>query len=134
MENRNWTFSVVACFTWTQDFHCVKSVRIRSYSGPYFPVFELNTKRYSVSLRIQSKCWKIRTRIIPNTGAFHAMFVSNTFSTIVDWPLVIINIAKQNYKHRYFFFVWLCHKCFLRNLGSQFSGVKSVFQHSTCPT
>ena len=26
--------------------HCVKSVRIRSYSGPYFPTFELNTKRY----------------------------------------------------------------------------------------
>ena len=23
--------------------HCVKSVRIRSYSGPYFPTFELNT-------------------------------------------------------------------------------------------
>ena len=23
--------------------HCVKSVRIRSYSGPYFPAFRLNT-------------------------------------------------------------------------------------------
>ena len=23
--------------------HCVKSVRIRSYSGPYFPTFGLNT-------------------------------------------------------------------------------------------
>ena len=32
------------------------------FSGPYFPVFELNTERYSVSLHIQSKCWKIRTR------------------------------------------------------------------------
>ena len=31
-------------------------------SGPYFPVFGLNTKRYSVSLRIQSECGKIRTR------------------------------------------------------------------------
>ena len=26
--------------------HCVKSVRICSYSGPYFPVFSLNTGKY----------------------------------------------------------------------------------------
>ena len=26
-----------------------------SFSGPYFPAFGLNTKRYSVSLRIHSK-------------------------------------------------------------------------------
>ena len=36
----------------------VKSVRIQSYSGPYFSAFGLNTKRYRVSLRIQSKCGK----------------------------------------------------------------------------
>ena len=27
----------------TADPHCVKSVHIRSYSGPYFPAFGLNT-------------------------------------------------------------------------------------------
>ena len=32
------------------------------FSGPYFPVFGLNPKIYSVSLRIQSKCRKIWTR------------------------------------------------------------------------
>ena len=31
--------------------HCVKSVRIQSFSGPYFPVFGLNTERYGVSLQ-----------------------------------------------------------------------------------
>ena len=31
-----------------QIFHCVKSVQIRSFSGPYFPVFGVNTERYSV--------------------------------------------------------------------------------------
>ena len=41
---------------------CVKSVRIWSFSGPYFLAFELNKKRYSVSLRIKSKYWKIQTR------------------------------------------------------------------------
>ena len=32
------------------------------FSGLYFPAFRLNTERYSVSLRIQSKCRKMRTR------------------------------------------------------------------------
>ena len=53
--------------------HCVKSVRSRSFSGPYFPAFRLNTGRYSVYLRIQSKCGKIRTRITTNTDTFHAL-------------------------------------------------------------
>ena len=54
--------------------HWVKSVRIRSYSGPYFPAFGLNTERYSVSLRIQSKYGKIWTRITPNTDSFQAVY------------------------------------------------------------
>ena len=53
--------------------HCVKSVRIRSFSGPYFPVFGPNKERYSVSLRIQSERRKILTRKTPNTDTFHAM-------------------------------------------------------------
>ena len=59
--------------------HCVKSVRIRSYSGPHFPVFGLNTKRYSVSLHIQSKYGKIQTRITPNTDTFCAVIPVNCF-------------------------------------------------------
>ena len=39
----------------TQTNHCLKSVRIRSYSGPYFPTFGLTTERHSLSLRIHSK-------------------------------------------------------------------------------
>ena len=27
--------------------HCLKSVRIRNYSGPYFPAIGLNTEKYS---------------------------------------------------------------------------------------
>ena len=52
---------------------CVKSVHIRSFSGPYFPTFGLNTERYSVSLSIQIECGKIRTRKTPNTDTFHAL-------------------------------------------------------------
>ena len=28
------------------NIHCVKSVQIRIFSGPYFPAFGLNTERY----------------------------------------------------------------------------------------
>ena len=31
-----------------KEVHCVKSVRIRSYSSPYLPAFGLNTERYGV--------------------------------------------------------------------------------------
>ena len=55
-------------------FHCVKRVRIWSFSGTYFPVVGLNTERYSVYLRIQSKCGRIRTRKTPNTDIFNAVF------------------------------------------------------------
>ena len=51
--------------------HCVKSTHSRSYSGPHFPAFGLNTEKQAVSLRIQSECRKIRTRITPNTDTFH---------------------------------------------------------------
>ena len=52
--------------------YCVKSVRIRSYSGPHFHAFGLNTEKDGVHLRIQSECWKIRIRITPNMDTFHA--------------------------------------------------------------
>ena len=55
-------------------YHCVRNVRTRSYSGPHFPAFELNTERCSVSLRIQLECGKIRTRITPDTDTFHAVY------------------------------------------------------------
>ena len=32
----------------TEDTYYVKSAKIRSFSGPYFPAFGLNTERYSV--------------------------------------------------------------------------------------
>ena len=56
--------------------NCVKSVRVRSFSGPYFPAFGLNTERYSVSFRTQSECDKIRTRKTLNTDTFHAVSVA----------------------------------------------------------
>ena len=42
---------------------CVKSVRIPSYSSPFFPAFGLNAERYE----------KMRTRITPNMVTFHTV-------------------------------------------------------------
>ena len=58
-------FHVLAQFPYSKsESYCVKSVRIRSYSGSHFPTFELH---------IQSECGKMRTRITPITDTFHAV-------------------------------------------------------------
>ena len=57
-------------------YHCLKSVRIWSYSGRRFPIFGLNTESYGVSFRIQSECGKMGTRITPNTDTFYIMSIS----------------------------------------------------------
>ena len=51
--------------------HCVKSVRIRSFSDPYFATFGLNKEIYYVNLGIQSKYGKMRTRKTPNMDTFY---------------------------------------------------------------
>ena len=63
------------------ELHCAKSVRIRSYSDPHFPAFALNEQRYFVSLRIQSECGKMRTRITADTFCAGLVYF-NLFSFI----------------------------------------------------
>ena len=76
--------------------HCVKSVLIRSFSGLYFPTFGLHTERYSVSLRIQSECGKIRTTKTPNIDNFHAvrfMIVSPQLVNSAKRKFLLLNIV-----------------------------------------
>ena len=51
----------------------LKSFFVRSFSGPYFSAFGLNTEIYSAYFRIQSECGKMQTRKPPNTNTFHAV-------------------------------------------------------------
>ena len=46
------------------------------FCGPYFPIFRLNTEIHEVSLRVQSKCGKIRTGKTPNTDTFQAVYIA----------------------------------------------------------
>ena len=59
-----------------QTTHCVKSIRIRSFSGPFFAEFGLNPERYVVSLLIQSECGKIQTSKTANTDTSYAVVFS----------------------------------------------------------
>ena len=43
----------VDVWSWSKQYlesHCVKSVRVWSFSSPYFPTFGLNTERYEISI------------------------------------------------------------------------------------
>ena len=65
------------------------------FSGPYFPVFGLNTEIYSVNLRIQSKYRKLRTRKNSIFGHFSR---SNTY-ILFEWRLYFV---------KYFcLFIWI---------------------------
>ena len=72
-----------------REEHRVKSVRIRSFSGPYFPAFGLNTERYGLSFRIQPECGKIQTRKTPNMNTFHAVKIDTDPFKRKKWWILI---------------------------------------------
>ena len=76
-----------------KDF--VRSVRIRSFSGLYFPVFGLNTEWYGVSLHIQSECGKIWAGKTPNMDTFHAV-KANQIMGIIRRTIVYRNKHNSN--------------------------------------
>ena len=73
----------------------VKSICIRSFSGPYFLAFGLNAGRYSVSLRIQSKCGKMRTTKAANTDTSYS--VPSFLTSWVDRLLMKQHLYKVYY-------------------------------------
>ena len=79
--------------TENSELYCVKSVRIRSFSGPYFLAFGLNTERYSVSLRIQFECKKIRTRKILNTDTFYRVLLFIMIKKYIEFILLLLSFC-----------------------------------------
>ena len=80
--------------------HCVKNVRIRSYSDPYIPVFGLITEKYEVSRRIQSECRKIRTRITLNADTLYAVTISILFSFRIPLVLHLLRLLRLSTHYR----------------------------------
>ena len=58
-----------------------KVSKFKVFSGLYFPIFELNTDIYSLSLRSQYEYWKIQTRKTSNSGTFHAVIFNNKINS-----------------------------------------------------
>ena len=90
--------------------YCVKSVRIWSYSGRHFPAFGLNTE---VSIRIQSKCRKMPTKVTPNTNTFHAVIARNveSFGVLLFYYIQKINklFVKLIFSDDYLMIAVICH-------------------------
>ena len=63
-------------------FNYVKSLLIRSFSGPYFSHSDQIRRNVKYFYRIQSRIGKIRTRKNPITDTFHAVF--SALSNIYD--------------------------------------------------
>ena len=111
-----WVSFNIISKNWWRFLHCVKSVRIRSFSGPYFPAFGLNTEKYSVYLPIQSECGKIQTKKTPNTDTFYAILITwwyhenghelLSFNCIVKWALLFAHLRTVKISSRSMLAAW----------------------------
>ena len=69
--------------------HCVKSTRIRSFSGLHFPSFGLNTESISpYSVRI----WENTDQKTPNMDTFHAVIYGNVLLEITSIMVILFMI------------------------------------------
>ena len=79
------------------SYHCVKSVQIRRFSGPYFPVFSLNTRKYGPEKT-------------PYLATFHAVYVLWKFECNCMHGLFCIadlsELGRKNYLFWFYFFHW----------------------------
>ena len=90
----NSDISLVFSFAIT-NWNCVKSVRIRSYSGPNFAAFGLNTERYGVSLSIRTECGKMRTRITSNTDKFSRSVMLKFLKLL--WQIILKTLLQNQF-------------------------------------
>ena len=69
--------------------HFAKSVRIRNFSGPYFPAFGLNTEIYSVSRYSQNRKVTVQTPQDAQPGlGTHWPSIQNRYSVVINFALV----------------------------------------------
>ena len=64
------------------NIHYVKNIRIRRYSGKYFPAFELNTERYGISL---GESHGVSVRMRENTNQKYSKYGQFLRSDLSDW-------------------------------------------------
>ena len=69
--------------TYLNPEHLEQQDLVKTFFCPYFPVFGLNTDIYSVNLRIQSKCGKIRTRKSSVFGHFSRSQITDLWGIMI---------------------------------------------------
>ena len=77
--------------------HCVKSVRIRSFPGPYFPAFGLNTEKYGDCLEYVKLSETIHSPCLCNISErrlFCSKILNNTFQKL---PYRIFVKSQRNF-------------------------------------
>ena len=104
------------CFSFTPvtiKKNYVKSVPMRSFSGPYFPAFYLNMERYSVSLHIQSECGKKTDKKNSKYGHFSC---SDSCSEKSHWnfKLCLISSRKVSWSHELVVPLQLVRDCWIK--------------------
>ena len=75
------------------SWYCMKSVRIRSFSGPYFPTFGLNTEYLSI---FSPNAWKHR----PEKLRIQVLFTQHSdlyFSTFVSEIFRVLSLLLRTY-------------------------------------
>ena len=67
----------------------MKSVRVRSFSGPYIPAFGLNTERYPYSVRLREKKDQKNSEYgnFSRSDNFLSKLVKNVFDTAITKQL-----------------------------------------------
>ena len=92
--------------------HCIKYVRIRSYSGPHFPAFSRIWTEYGdiphispYSVRISENAGKMRIRIPPNMDTFYAVSILLS----IDYILWTFETIHNLYSFLCFWIFVFCH-------------------------
>ena len=103
--------------------NCVKSVRIRSYSGLHFSRIFQNTERNGGSIspyavRMRENAGNMRTKITPNTDTFYAVIIISFVSIITAITFLVTNTSYLFLLMLLYFHLnsctLICFKCSLR--------------------
>ena len=97
------------------------------FFGPYFPAFGLNTEVYSVNLRIQSKCEKIRTRKNSVFGQFSRSVLLAILENIRFLGKMFSIFLYIQYNELYSNFVFIARNCSLVRFKNDFGIITNLF-------
>ena len=95
------------------QYNCVKSARVRSYSGPHFSLI------FPYPVRMGENAGKMRTRITPNTDSFYSVYVSSLTATACFIMLEKIKFYHDNHARNAFFSGVRIHSFFQKTVISQ---------------